>query len=188
MSEDAKTDFMPEQYRDRYRGNPDWIGSFIDDNCRKVLEEGKAARLCMDSLLTLAEKNGVPAESVADWRGQVDRPGAPGRLRMTVGNALRARAKRRHGLIDLDGNFVDADPEFIGDAKKTEKPDGSPSDEILEAQAAKKAEQEAKKAEAKKRKEELAAKKKAEQEAKKAAKKAEASSGEAEAAEDTEAA
>lgn len=170
---ETKANFMPEQYRDRYRGDPDWLGQFINNNCRKVLEEGKAAVLCMDSLLSLAEKNGVPAESIADWRGQVGRPGAPGRLRMTVGNALRARAKRRHGLIDLDDNFVHAAAEFIGDAPRLEKSDGSPSDEVLEARAAKQAEREAKKAEALKAKEAAAAQKAADKEAAVAAKEAE---------------
>ena len=169
MSAEEKVNFMPERYRDKYRGGQDWLGDFINANCRKVLEEGKAAQLCLDSLMVLAEVNAVDAKDVSYWRKQFNKPGAPGRIRMTIGNMLRARAKRRHGLLDLEGNWVEADVEFIGDARRTEESDGSPSEEVLKEQEAKKAEQAAKKAE---REAEQAARR-AEREAEKAAKKAE---------------
>lgn len=164
MSAEEKVNFMPERYRDKYRGDQDWLGNFINANCRKVLEEGKAAQLCLDSLMILAEVNAVDAKDVSYWRKQFNKPGAPGRIRMTIGNMLRARAKRRHGLLDLEGNWVEADAEFIGDARRTEESDGSPSEEVLKEREAKKAEQAAKKAE---REAEQAARR-AEQAAKKA--------------------
>lgn len=147
MSDDEKVNFMPERYRDKYRGDQDWLGNFINMNCRRVLEEGKAAQLCLDSLMNLAEVNAIDPKSVSYWRKQFNKPGAPGRIRMTIGNMLRARAKRRHGLFDLEDNWVRADDEFIGDARRTEEPDGSPSAEVMEERAKKKADQEAKKAE-----------------------------------------
>jgi hypothetical protein len=44
---------------------------------------------------------------------------------MTLGNSLRAEARHRHGLMNLEGVFVDAPAEFLGDHPKTKNQDGS---------------------------------------------------------------
>lgn len=76
----------------------------------------------LDSLFALAKANGI---NTAKYEEQRDRPNAPGRLRMTIGNMLRAAAKKRHGLFDTDGEWVDADKDFLGDAERVQERDGT---------------------------------------------------------------
>jgi hypothetical protein len=82
----------------------------------------KRTRLDLDKLFALADANHV---DTAKMKAQRDQKNAPGRIRMTLGNNLRAVAKRRHGLNDVGGVFHEADAEFIGETLKTQNPDGS---------------------------------------------------------------
>jgi len=131
------------KYRDKYKTNKDWLAALIDDNCvvantkvkKTKNEDGseteetvtlKSTSIDLDALFALAEANAI---DVAKYKTQIDTHGAPGRLRMTIGNMLRSAAKKRHGLYVLDKagdkSWVDADAAFIGDAEKTHNPDGS---------------------------------------------------------------
>lgn len=132
------------KYAATYKNKPkDWTASFIDDHTAipdtrektvKVKNEDgtetehtetvtlKKTRLDLDALFGLAKANAI---DTAEMEAQRDRKNAPGRIRMTLGNQLRAAAKHRHGLNDLNGEFHDAPADFIGDAPKTQNPDGS---------------------------------------------------------------
>lgn len=141
----AKKSIIPEKYQGKYKGAEDWLASFIDGQVKVVPMKDKTttetvdgeeitktisvaagkARLDLDKLFALSEANSIDAEIVKTMREQRDRKNAPGRIRMTLGNALRAAAKHRHGLNTVDGTWTDAPAEFIGDAPKTHNPDGS---------------------------------------------------------------
>jgi hypothetical protein len=101
----------------------------LDDAGNPVMESvskevpSKSTSINMDRLFDLAEANGIDARK--RYGDQAERKNAPGRLRMTIGNMLRAAARRRHGLNNIDGTFVEADAAFVGDTTKTENPDGS---------------------------------------------------------------
>lgn len=138
---------------EKYRGvkkEKDWAAREIENACtesvtkenKKTAEDGtetsetvtlKKTVFNLDKLFALAEENKI---DVSKYKADVDKPGAPGRLRMTIGNMLRAAARKRHGL-NVDGEFKDADSEFIGDSVKTHNPDGSkiPTKEVEKAEA-----------------------------------------------------
>ncbi len=135
------------KYRGKYRADKDWLAVTIDNHVQVKQtkerqtknEDGspgptevvtlKQTRIDMDRLFALADVNGIDAR--AKYGDQVERKNAPGRLRMTIGNMLRAVAKRRHGLFVPDTEsesgktWVDADELFINGGEKTENPDGS---------------------------------------------------------------
>jgi hypothetical protein len=137
MSEEAKSIIDP-----KYRGQiaADWLTAFIDGQVREPVmktvkvkdEDGKVtgeeqvpsakSTVNLDKLFALSEANGVDTVKMRD---QMDRPNAPGRIRMTLGNSLRAAAKRRHGLYNIDGDWTAAPADFLGDAPLKENPDGS---------------------------------------------------------------
>lgn len=142
------------KYRGKYNAeNADWLSRLIVANTyvQKTKEKtikaedgtettetvnvGKPA-VDLEKLFDFAEANAINAREL--YGDQVDRAGAAGRLRMTIGNLLRSAAKRRHGL-NVDGKFVEAPAEFIGEVAKTENPDGSkiakPAKEEAEAAA-----------------------------------------------------
>lgn len=105
---------IDEKYKNRPKVQ-DFVSELIDSNC---LVEGK---IDVDRLFALAEANGVKTEHLEHHR---DKKNGVGRLRMTIANSLRARARKRHGLYDLDGDVVDAPAEFIGDRPQVETIDG----------------------------------------------------------------
>lgn len=130
---------IDSKYRGKYRGNGDWLTNFVDSAVKKIVtkevtttaEDGtkttsivdtKNTRIDMDALFGLAKANNL---DVAKYDEQRDRPNAPGRLRMTIGNMLRSAAKKRHGLFGLDGVWNEADSAFIDGAEKTHNQDGS---------------------------------------------------------------
>ncbi len=132
---------IDEKYRDKYKGAEDWLAEFIDSQVKTVVtkvvpvkdEEGnptgeneevptKRSKLDLDKLFALCAANGVPT---ADMEAQRDRKNAPGRIRMTLGNSLRAAARKRHGLIGIDGEWNPASTDFVGENPLTENPDGS---------------------------------------------------------------
>jgi hypothetical protein len=127
------------KYRNKYRDGGDWLSQFVDSQVKEPVtkekvvtaEDGtkttevvetKQTRINMDNLFALAEVNSIDVDK---YKPDADKPNAPGRLRMTIGNMLRAAAKKRHGLYNVHGEWNEADAEFIGDALKTQNPDGS---------------------------------------------------------------
>lgn len=131
------------KYRDKYKGEKDWLAALIDSKCvvantkekTSKHEDGsefkeivtlKSTSINLDGLFALAEANGLDVEK---YKTQIGTHGAPGRLRMTIGNMLRSAAKKRHGLytVDADGEktWNAADEAFIGGAELTHNKDGS---------------------------------------------------------------
>ena len=127
------------KYRDKYRTNKDWAARFIDSQVQvpvmkevstkhedgtvttELVATGKT-RVDLDRLFGLAVINKLDIEK---YREQVDRKNATGRLRMTIGNMIRAAGLHRHGLYDLEGTWNDADAEFLGDRELTQDRDGN---------------------------------------------------------------
>lgn len=153
----ATKSIIDPKYQGKYK-EKDWLGKFIDEQATDPVmkevklkdEDGKPTgetemqptaktKLDLDKFFALADANYIDTASMKEQR---DRPNAPGRIRMTLGNSLRAAAKHRHGLFDLDGNWVEAPEEFLGDAEKTQNPDGSKiaKEKPAEAEAANAAE------------------------------------------------
>lgn len=124
----------------RERKDPDWIGHFVDGQVKapvmktvdvkdaegnvtgKTEVETKETRIDLDRLFALAAVNAINADK---FKEQVDRKNAPGRIRMSVGNMLRAAARRRHGLYSIDGTWHEAPAELIDGKAKSENPDGT---------------------------------------------------------------
>lgn len=131
-----------EKYTDRYK-EKDWLGQFIDTQAavprtreKKIVEKDEAGnevertevvetgktRMDLDQLFQLARANHIDPSAMEAQRG---RPGAPGRIRMTLGNSLRAAARHRHGLFTMEGEWVDAPADWVGDNPRTQERDGS---------------------------------------------------------------
>lgn len=141
MDEEKKS-IIGAKYQDRYK-EKDWLGNFIDSNATdpvtrekktkvkdeagvetvttETVETGKR-KLNLDNFFALADANLI---DTASMREQRDRPNAPGRIRMTLGNSLRAAARHRHGLFDVAGVWVEAPADWLGDAVRIQHPDGS---------------------------------------------------------------
>lgn len=161
---------IDEKYKGMYKGASDWIGRLIDERCVKVTTEGdrETREVHLPDLFRLAEANGMDKDKLAALKAQQSSANAPGRIRMTIGNMLRAAARRRHGLYDIDGvTPLKPDAEFRNDERYPEKAvetldgekiGGKPKAEAKKAPAKK---AEAKKAPAKKAPAKKAAKKKA---------------------------
>tara|TARA_R110000764_G_scaffold15247_1_gene43391 strand:+ start:87 stop:587 length:501 start_codon:yes stop_codon:yes gene_type:complete len=129
-----------EKYRGKYTGAGDWLAGMVDGQVQTPEFKDKTVKdedgnetttsvatgqkpVDLTKLFALAAANGIDAET--RYGDQIERPNATGRLRMTIGNMLRARARKRHGLNDIEGNFVKADADFVGEHPKTQHPDGS---------------------------------------------------------------
>lgn len=127
------------KYRDKYRNGGDWLSNFVDGEVKMSIVRNKTVtaedgtkstevvdtnktRISLEHLFALAEANSL---DVAKYKVDAEKPNAPGRLRMTIGNMLRAVAKKRHGLFNVNGDWNDAPAEFIGEIEKTQHPDGS---------------------------------------------------------------
>lgn len=131
---------MPEKFRDKnYKGAQDWLSAFIDERVKTTVmktvttkaEDGtetseqvptNRTSIDMDALFSLGKANHLNVDKYAD---QVENKNAPGRLRMTIGNMLRAAARKRHGLFDAGGEWHAASAEFLGDAELKENRDGT---------------------------------------------------------------
>lgn len=130
---------IDSKYKDRYKAK-DWLGTFIDEQASEQVQKSVPTKnedgspgpdelvpvgkpvLNLDKFFALTRANAI---DTASMEAQRDQKNAPGRIRMTLGNSLRAAAKKRHGLNTIDGTFVEAPAEFLGDATKTHNPDGS---------------------------------------------------------------
>ena len=82
----------------------------------KEVEDQERDGVDVEKLHKLALENG--------FTPKVHNKANPGLHRMTVGNALRARARRRHGLT-VEGKFLAASESFIAGHDKVENADGS---------------------------------------------------------------
>lgn len=129
MAEAEKTgSIVPDKYKGKYKGASDWVGEFIESQCNETPEGAKKSQLNVNRLFDLAEANGI---NVDKFKGQEN---AAGRMRMTIGNSLRATARKRHGLKTIAGKNTKAPAEFIEAAvekfgakyaEPQEKPDGT---------------------------------------------------------------
>lgn len=102
----------------------DFVAELINNQCFEVEKNEKGTekkRLSVALLCDLADANAIETEK---YRAQAESPNAPGRLRMTIGQMLRARAKRRHGLYDINGDAVSPNEEFELTEVATETLDG----------------------------------------------------------------
>lgn len=145
---------IDSKYRGKYK-TPDWVGTFINKNAsdekmktiKTKNEEGEITSeetvgtgkfvLNLDDFFGLCKVNHIDTSKMEEQR---DRPNAPGRIRMTLGNSLRAAARRRGGLYDLDGEWQDAPEEITGGVEPVENPDGT---KIAKAKPAESEEEEA---------------------------------------------
>lgn len=153
-AKETKSIVDPERRKDM-KGASDWTGRFMEDAALtkgvgakpavdevkevkdadgKVITAAVAAKPAtsgksvwdLDAMLLLAERNGIDT-SHATFVG-IREANAIGRARMTLHNMLKSRAKKRHGLFDIEGNWVDlpaADLEFLGNPERTEERDGT---------------------------------------------------------------
>ena len=101
-------------YRARYVGRGDWVKQQIDEYCYKPktttigvtqpdgsiqyeVKESKRKYFRPDLLFAMAEENGI--EGVQDnWSDVLEKKNGEGRVRMSVGNMIRAAARRNKGL------------------------------------------------------------------------------------------
>ena len=109
---------IDSKYAGKYKGASDWNGELIKAQCYDV---GEGKGLDLDSLFTMAEANHLDITELKTQRG---RKNAPGRLRMTIGNSLRAAAHRRGGLYGPDEKWHKADDGFMDGREVTEGKDG----------------------------------------------------------------
>ncbi len=125
-----------DKYKNKYKDNKDWLSTLLDANATDAVTkvvttkvEGEADKtetvdtgkrlVNLEKLFALAKANGI---DTAKYEEQADRKNAPGRLRMTIGNMLRAAARKRHGLYIVGQNgteWVEADAAFVGDTTAT---------------------------------------------------------------------
>lgn len=107
MDQDTKSIIDPK-YAEKLRSpeaKADWLYGFIKTQCYNA--EGQ---LDVEELFNVAEINGIKARD--KYEGQVGQKNAVGRLRMTIGNSLRAQARRKHGLYDARGEWHDAEAPY----------------------------------------------------------------------------
>lgn len=127
-STEAKSggNFISEKYRKRGPVQ-DFVADLINDSCYdyETDKNGKPVgkpKLNVDALCDLADLNGINSDTL---RAQKDQKNAPGRIRMSLGNALRATARRRFGLKDLNDEWVDAPEEFTEGLVQKEDQEGN---------------------------------------------------------------
>lgn len=117
----------------KMRGASDWVGEVLE---AAALTTGIGARAAVDAVLNDAGEEVTPAKAAtkgkSEWdlvkiaelaaannvdtsKYDVSHPSAIGRMRMTVSNLLRSRAKKRGGLFSADGTWLDAPVEFLGE-------------------------------------------------------------------------
>jgi len=125
---------VDEAYRERYRGEGDWFKQLVDAECyysvikttEEIQEDGTVKtiekttakrRLDVERLFDLATENGIEEERLTKFREIVGTNTSEGRIRMSVGNMLRAKAKKEGGL-KVNGTFVKAPEEFLPKAEE----------------------------------------------------------------------
>lgn len=95
-----------------FRQRSDWVKDLIDEFCVVPTDDGgvfsvhRLEELCRENNLEVREYPNV------------------GMARMSLGNKLRAAARRRHGL-NANGRWRDADPGFVEGFDLTEDREGN---------------------------------------------------------------
>lgn len=103
---------VPAKYAGKYKnGGSDPVAEFIKAQC------GEGDKFNFDTFFALCQKNGISTDQTNKYSGQIaeNLQGAKGRARMTLGNTLRANARKNGKLVGLD----DAEVEIAGLAKPT---------------------------------------------------------------------
>lgn len=92
---------VPAKYAGKYKGGGQGPTS---DFIRQVCGEGD--KFEFPAFFQLCEKNGIPKEQIDKYKGEVEekKNGANGRARMTLGNMLRAIARKNQKLVALNGD------------------------------------------------------------------------------------
>lgn len=120
---------VDEDYRMRYRGKGDWFKQFIDAHCynpvmKRVevtlsdgtveMQDQPTKRRVFDpnALFDMAVENGIPEDRLTRFKEIVGQVTSEGRIRMSVGNMLRA-ATRKNGGLTFRGTFYEADEDFL---------------------------------------------------------------------------
>jgi hypothetical protein len=115
-----KGSIVPSKYGNKYKnGGSDVLAEFINAQAK-----GNSG-FEYPAFFELCRKNGVPAEQVNKYEGQVaaKQHGANGRARMTLRNMLATVARKNGGLVGLDDQKVAMDlpkPTVPTRAKKQE--------------------------------------------------------------------
>jgi len=107
-----------EKYKGKYGKDhqDDWVAATIKDLCYDAPKKGDGKpEFNANKLFKLAALNKVPKDKIDAAKTQIDTN--PGHMRMNIGNALRGAGRRRFGLYDLDGDWMDAPDEFLVNSK-----------------------------------------------------------------------
>lgn len=106
----ASSGIIDPKYREAMANrDPDWVSQHIAKHASDG-EDGVTSK----RVIELAKANQLNQESLDQLR-KTD--ANAGRVRMTIGNMLRAAARQRHGLFGTDGKFYKADPAFLKSGK-----------------------------------------------------------------------
>ena len=157
MSEEVKESksIVDPERRKEMKGARDWVGQFMEEQALtkgvgakpavEAVEEqkdedgnviveavaGKAATKGknvwdLDLMFVLAERNGI--DTTHKTFVGIREANAIGRARMTLHNMLKSRAKKRHGLFDVEGEWIQLDEvqlEELGNPERVEERDGT---------------------------------------------------------------
>ena len=110
-----------EKYRTKdYHGAQDWIAEFMRQNVYIRNAEGEVTGdMDVEKALDLLEKNAMPEAAEKYRNSNLNK----GQIRMNVGNRLRGAARRRGGIFDSSGEWIEAPDDF--EVKLRENPDGT---------------------------------------------------------------
>jgi hypothetical protein len=139
---------VPAGYAQKMKGREKtWLDGFIDEQAKEVTGEESERKIALkddegnpqlddegeqlyrviktkpkasinsENLLKLAAANGIPEDVLAKYE-QLN----AGMQRMNIGNRLRAKARKQHGLFDIDGNEVSAPADFLESLDAPEEP------------------------------------------------------------------
>lgn len=107
---------VPAKYAGKYKnGGEGPTSEFIKAQC------GEGDKFEFPAFFQLAAKNGIDEAKIANYKSAVDAKtnGANGRARMTLGNMLRALARKNQKLVGLNGKDVAvAEPQLPKAEKK----------------------------------------------------------------------
>jgi len=95
---------VPSKYAGKYKnGGQGPLSDFVRNVC------GEGDKFEFSAFFDMCRKNGLPEEKVAHYEAQVAEKvnGANGRARMTLGNMLRAKARKDQKLVNLSGEEVE---------------------------------------------------------------------------------
>ena len=119
---------MPDMIKNKeFKTKNDWVDQLLLAECSAIRV---VKRMVGGKEQEIHERDGVDVERLHSFAREngfepkVSSKANPGTHRMVIGNAMRARARRRHGLI-VNGSFIQASDSFCEGHPKKENPDGS---------------------------------------------------------------